>query len=443
MQRKISTAALMGALALGFAGTASADEDARIAQLEAQVAQLQAQQQGDWLTEARADEVRGLVQDVLADADTRATLLQEGMMAGIDDNGKVFLQSADGQFSMNISGQIQFRYYFNFQDDRDTELTTGVSDEAASNLSVRRAKVRFTGTVADDWDYGVVLAASSSGNFFAEDVFIGHDLGDGWRMQVGLFKLPFARQELISSTRQVAVDRSLTTEFFTLNRSEQVQFSYGDDQWKFHVSLSDGANTGFTGLPNGGAVNDFAVTVRADVRLDGEWADAKSEFGSDNDALFLGGAAHYEVYDGIAAVDNSLAWTVDLLWKTGGFGITGAIFGNHVSSDAAGVADVDQFGGYAQVDYVLDEKWDIFARYNYIDDDIATDELHAVTVGLNYHVNANVKFTTDVIFTLAGDNPTAVGGINGGESSSGLGMQGTYSDDDEQFAWRAQLQLLF
>lgn len=438
MQRKISTAALVGALALGFAGTASADDDARIAQLEAQVAQLQAQSQGDWLTEARADEVRGLVQDVLADADTRATLLQEGMMAGINDNGKVFLQSADGQFTMNISGQIQFRYYFNFQDDRKT---IGVSDEAASNFNIRRAKVRFTGTVADGWDYGVVLAAASDQDFFAEDVYIGHDLGDGWRMQVGLFKLPFARQELISSTRQVAVDRGMATEFFTLNRSEQVQFSYGDDNWKWHISLSDGANTGFTGLP-GGASNDFAFTVRGDYRFDGEWSDAKSEFGSDSDALFVGGAVHYETFDGGGVVDDNLVWTIDALWKTGGFGITAAIFGSHVSNDAGG-ADLDQYGAYGQVDYVLDEKWDVFGRYDYIDDDTAADELHALTVGVNYHFNANVKFTTDIVFTLSGDNPTAAGAINGGESSSGLGLQGTYTDDDEQIAWRAQLQLLF
>ena len=319
--------------------------------------------------------------------------------------------------------------------------TGGVSDEAASNFSVRRAKVRFTGTVADGWDYGVVLAAGSNRDFFAEDVYIGHDLGDGWRMQAGLFKLPFARQELISSTRQVGVDRGLTTEFFTLNRSEQVQFSYGDDQWKFHISLSDGANTGFTGLPSSG-IHDFAVTARADVRLDGEWSDAKSEFGSDSDALFVGAAVHYQKGEGAGAFDDQFLWTIDALWKTGGFGVTAAIFGNHASSNT-GFVDADQYGAYAQVDYVLDEKWDVFGRYEYIDDDSARDELHAVTVGVNYHINANVKFTTDVIFTLSGDNPVAAGAANGGEASSGLGMQSTFTDDDEQIAWRAQLQLLF
>ena len=137
MQRKIKTAALVGALATGFAGNAWA-EDNRIAQLEAQVAQLQAQAQGDWLTEARADEVRGLVQDVLADADTRATLLQEGMLAGISDSGKIFLQSADGQFSINIGGQIQFRYLFNFEDDRDTTGGSPTKPPRPFHSAVRR-----------------------------------------------------------------------------------------------------------------------------------------------------------------------------------------------------------------------------------------------------------------------------------------------------------------
>ncbi|MFI4859952.1 MAG: porin [Phycisphaerales bacterium JB063] len=437
MLSKISTAALVGAMAAGFAGTASADDESRIAQLEAQVAQLQAQTQGDWLTEARADEVRGLVQDVLADSATRATLLQEGMAAGIDDNGHVFMQSANGQFSMNIAGQIQFRYYFNFQDDRG-----GTSDEARSTFNVRRAKVKFSGSVAEDWDYTIVLATDrGDGNVFAEDVIISHDLGEGWKMQAGIFKLPFARQELISSTRQVAVDRGLATEFFTLNRAEQVQFNYSDDQWKFAVALSDGANSGYTDLP-GGASNDFAITARADVRLDGEWGDAKHEFGSDSDALFVGGAVHYQKADGSATIDDQFVWTVDALWKTGGFGISAAVFGNHVFG-APGVADVDQFGAYGQISYILDEKWNVFGRLEYIDDDTAADELLALTVGLNYHFNDNVKFTTDIIYTISGDDPSSGGAINGGESSSGLGMQSGFTDDDEQLAWRAQLQLLF
>ncbi|MHC4422317.1 MAG: hypothetical protein ACYS1E_17205, partial [Planctomycetota bacterium] len=55
---------------------------AEVAELRSTVAQMQANQNEDWLTEQRADEIRGLVQDVLADADTRASLMQDGITAG-------------------------------------------------------------------------------------------------------------------------------------------------------------------------------------------------------------------------------------------------------------------------------------------------------------------------------------------------------------------------
>ena len=69
---------VVGAAALTVTGGSFADttegvsDSARIAELEAKVARLTASQSDSWLTEQRADEIRGLVQDVLADADTRA-----------------------------------------------------------------------------------------------------------------------------------------------------------------------------------------------------------------------------------------------------------------------------------------------------------------------------------------------------------------------------------
>ena len=54
-----------------------------MAELKDTVAELKAASDDDWLTERRAQEIRGLVEDVLADADTRASLLQDGMTAGL------------------------------------------------------------------------------------------------------------------------------------------------------------------------------------------------------------------------------------------------------------------------------------------------------------------------------------------------------------------------
>src|SRR5262245_52609458 len=51
-------------------------------QMRGEIDDLHAQNDENWLTESRAEQIRGLVQDVIADADTRASLLQNGMTAG-------------------------------------------------------------------------------------------------------------------------------------------------------------------------------------------------------------------------------------------------------------------------------------------------------------------------------------------------------------------------
>ena len=145
-------------------------------------------------------------------------------------------------------------------------------------------------------------------------------------------------------------------------------------------------------------------------------------------------------------IENGLAWTVDALYKTGALGLTAAIFGNSTENVAAGT-DTDQFGLYVQADYDLGNDWDVFGRYEYIDDDgnagAGTQELQAVTFGVNNHISNNVKFTADVVYIFDGDNPLADGNTsNDGEDSDALGLVGAV-DGDDQVALRLQLQLLF
>ncbi|MHC4130325.1 MAG: hypothetical protein ACYSUA_19635, partial [Planctomycetota bacterium] len=66
------------------------------ARMADEIDELRTEVEDDWLTEQRADEIRNLVSDVLADADTRSSLLQDGMTAGWDEH--FFLASPDGRF---------------------------------------------------------------------------------------------------------------------------------------------------------------------------------------------------------------------------------------------------------------------------------------------------------------------------------------------------------
>jgi hypothetical protein len=133
-----------GTTALAIAGSAfggvESDNDAlsQIAELKQELAELKQQNGQDWLTEQRSSEIRGIVQDVLADADTRTSLQSSGAMAGY--NNGFFLASPDGNFSLKVGGQIQIRWVMNNAKDKNTlygfenrrtykQLQTGVREK--------------------------------------------------------------------------------------------------------------------------------------------------------------------------------------------------------------------------------------------------------------------------------------------------------------------------
>lgn len=53
----------------------------RVGDLENEINDLRQSQGDDWLTAQRADEIHNLVHDVIADADRRTSLLQNGLTA--------------------------------------------------------------------------------------------------------------------------------------------------------------------------------------------------------------------------------------------------------------------------------------------------------------------------------------------------------------------------
>ena len=90
----------------------SARDDARIADLEARLSGLEAQEGNRWLTRQRSEEIRHLVQDVLADADTRASTL--GAVTVGYDNG-AGIGSADGNWRLRTNILMQQRLVLNEQ----------------------------------------------------------------------------------------------------------------------------------------------------------------------------------------------------------------------------------------------------------------------------------------------------------------------------------------
>ena len=121
---------------------------AEVAAMKARLAEFESKQSVNWLDERKAEQVKSLVREVLADADTRSSLLQDGATAG--HNGKnFFLASEDGSFMMKISGQIQMRHIANFRDDDNSTSDDPGVDEFERGFETRRAKVEVSGHIAD------------------------------------------------------------------------------------------------------------------------------------------------------------------------------------------------------------------------------------------------------------------------------------------------------
>ena len=101
-----TTGLITGAMTLALTGIAGAadNDNASIDALRAELNELRAQnnslvarvdaQDAEWLNEERASEIRGIVQDVLADSQSRTSLQDSGMSAGYKAGEGFFLKIA-------------------------------------------------------------------------------------------------------------------------------------------------------------------------------------------------------------------------------------------------------------------------------------------------------------------------------------------------------------
>ncbi len=393
-----------------------------------------------------ADEARAIVAEMLADAETRSSLQSSGGNAGHD--GKFFLSSSGGNFRLNVGGQVQFRYSLNLGDDLGG--TTDNDDERG--FSTRRTKLNFDGTVYDNIDFKVVGAFNrSGGNFQLEDAWVRMAINENSNISFGQFKAPFLKEELVSSTSQLAADRSIANEVFNQDRSQGIQYAYNADDWNLKVAFSDGANTDNTDYNTsnatgawGGGEADWSFTGRFEYLGSGNWRqfrDFTSEAGSET-AWMLGAAAHWEAGEigGAGNLDyNNFGYTVDAAVEGDGWSVFGAFIGR--SLDIDGGTDADDFGAVIQAAFRIPEsKWEIFGRWDSVFADNAyanNEDFNTITVGANYYMHGHAaKFTVDLQWFLDQVSQNDIVSAN-----SGVGLLG--DSDDGEIGIRAQFQLLF
>jgi len=382
---------------------------------------------------------------MLAQSETRSSLLQGGATAGWDDG--FFLASADESFKLEVEGQLQFQFVAGLRD---------ADDEYDHDFAMRRAKLYVLGRVFDEWTYVVNGAfGTTGGDFNLEDARISRELGDGGlRLTIGQFKGGFLLEERTGSRRQLGVDRSYLNEWFTIDHAQGVALSSQSERWRWWAMASDGVAVSATALNRSGtntdlgtANSDFAVTAGAAWLLgDGaswsQFSDLSSEPGAPT-AARVGLAGHYQAGSDVGggAEQDVLTGTADVSAEFGGFGAQ--LWGVWQSiEDAGGVsgADVDQWGVGAQVAaFIIEDEWELFGRWERLDFDDALgggrdDSLDLLTVGVTRYIHGHsLKWVTQVVWALD-EAPV---------SRRQLGLRSDAPGDDGQIGFVSQIQILF
>lgn len=440
------TASLLALPAMAGDGPAMDELLDEVARLRDRVGELEARSTADdRLTEARAAELRELMGDVLADADSRASLLQSGATAGHD--GGFFLQSSDGNFRLNLKGMIQFRYVMSLQD--NTADASG--DDTRGGFELSRTRYSFSGHVIDpSFKYFIWGGWNASGGALLLDAWIQKDYENGWSIRAGQFKLPTWQEWTFSEARQQFVERSLLDARYGQLYSQGVMGIYKADNLRFYGAFSDGARTLNTPAISTGPdssssiyqqATDVALTGRAEYLIEGDWANY-SDYTSPRDSertFVVGGSLHYQI--GESGTDDLeteiLQFTADGSFKFGGWNLYGAFIWSSIDDDA--MTDRDEMGFLLQGGYYLTDEFELIAKYEYGDLDgggAVQDDLNVVTVGFNRYWNSHgMKWTTDIGYAL--DE------IDAGWNGSSRGFRADSAGEDGQIVIRSQLQLLF
>lgn len=449
----LAAALLCGSAAM--ADNVPYDAKKEIDDLKAEVARLRAAQGETWLNERRAEEVKMLIREVLEDADTRASLAGDGMTAG--HNGKnFFLASGDGNFLLNIEGQIQFRYIFNDNDNEDDE------DDNEGGFQARRTKIGFFGHIVDPkLQYKIKGAFDrGDGDFVLEEAYAKYDYSDNMFVQVGQFKGGFLREEWVSSSKQQAVERSDVNEFFTLDYTQGIMFGFNiGDNIRVYTTVYDGREMDNVDFHLD--TTDIGGAARAEWLIFGDWKQFGDmvAFSGTPTGLLAGIGFDWEEIEGGSDspandIEDFYQWTIDLSFQANPFSAFVAVIGRNLNTDSAAAEvpnDINQVGWVAQAGvFLVPDKWDIFVRYEHLDVD-GFDEITAVTLPTEFGMGID---ETQVIWTFGTnyyfhkhaskaslDFLWAPDGILIGET--GAGTLDSVDEDEDQYVIRAQYQLLF
>lgn len=354
-------------------------------------------------------------------------------MAGHDAKGFFMSQ---GDTRLNLGGFAQFRHLNNFRDN------AGDGEDYTQGFVHRRVRLILSGDFSKQWGYKVDVDMQSDATFKPADTFVSYKDG-AWRFRGGQFKLPILKEELVADTEQLTVERSTLNAVFTGARSQGVDATYTDKQFRFMGMLSDGLNQLNTTIDT--EANDFGATARAEFLWEGEdfkRFDTFAGWRGKPYAGMAGAAIHYQDggETGGTTDASNFTYTIDAAAKGDGWSVFAALVGRSVETSTG--ADFNDMGWMVQGGYFVSDQTEIFARFAHLlpdSDRAAGDDFREFTVGVSHYVfpeSTALKLTADL--TIGLDDQAGSSSVVGASANNGL-----LASSEEQTYVRFQATFVF
>jgi phosphate-selective porin OprO/OprP len=284
-------------------------------------------------------------------------------------------------------------------------------DQDNSQADIRRARLALKSELAPNWKSKLQLDFSGD-QAQLKDAYIRYKGWDWANITIGKQKEPFGLENQISSRNLAMIERSIVSEAFSPGRSLGVQLTGDVEQvnWQLGVFQPDnsGENTAITGRITWRAFQDndqyFHVGASFSQR---DYSDYDFRV---NETLEVNFAD--SLFEGDKLILNKASLHgVEAIWSVGGFAAT-AEWQQAQLTDQSLISH-DYQGGYVQLSYflsgvgreydqgVLDQPlktgWELTSRYSQFDMQRENKQAKIYSVGVNYHVNPQIKLMADVI----------------------------------------------
>ncbi len=305
-----------------------------------------------------------------------------------------YLRDESGDFLLRISGQLQFRYVLNAQND-------SLGDPTLSGFEIPRAKLVASGNAfGPQWTYKLQGNFDIDGGAFTlEDAWITYYVSN-WSFTAGQFKCPALREEIVDSSYQLLVERSVVNDALTSGeRFQGVAAAYLRETWRLSGAFTDGDGSANTPVLMGD--RDYALTLRGELLLKGTFDlfDDFTSFRGESPGIMLAVSAHTQGGETGTPGGGTDVWLLsfDASFEFGGANLF--FTGIFEQVDDGGVAGTrNPFGFVAQGGYFVTDKLEIVARYEFADLDplVPPDKINIATIGANWYFHRNrLKLTGD------------------------------------------------